>query len=143
VTRLLPRSGQVQFGAERFLAALVRSSDDAIIGKTRDGEVVFWNGAAERLYGYEAAEMMGRDISVVVPPHRLLELAEMMGQVSEGQTVNGLETERLRKDGAIVPVSVTVSPVLDDDGAVIGISTIARDLSEHVGQVSALREAER
>jgi PAS domain S-box-containing protein len=132
-----------ELGAEPFLAALVRSSDDAIIGKTPDGHVVFWNAAAERLYGYRAAEMLGRDISVLVPEDRPEELAEILAQVADGNVVRALQTERRRKDGAIVPVSVTVSPVMGEDGAVIGASTIARDLSQHVEQVRVLRDAER
>ena len=106
-------------GAEPFLAALVRSSDDAIIGKTPDGQIVFWNGAAERLYGYEAAEMLGRDISVLIPVNRTHELDYVMTEVREGRIVSGFQTERVRKDGAIVPVSITVSPVVGGDGTVI------------------------
>jgi PAS domain S-box-containing protein len=143
MTKVPPTTSLDQLGAEGLLAALVRSSDDAIIGKTPDGRVVFWNGAAERLYGYQAAEMLGRHISVLVPPARPFELAYIMGEVMRGRSVRGLQTERLRKDGACVPVSVSVYPVLDEDGTVIGASTIARDLSLHVEEVRALREAER
>ncbi len=116
-------NGLDEIDAEPFLSALVRSSDDAIIGKTPDGRVVFWNAAAERLYGYEAAEMIGRDISVLVPEDRPEELAMIMAEVAQGRTTRALHTERRRKDGAIVPVSVTVSPVIGEDGAVIGAST--------------------
>jgi PAS domain S-box-containing protein len=130
-------------GAEPFLAALVRSSDDAIIGKTPDGQVVFWNAAAEQLYGYRAAEMLGRDLSIVVPDDRPDELPRILAEIAQGRTVKGLVTERRRKDGAIVPVSVTVSPVIAEDGTVIGASTIARDLSQHVEQVRVLRDAQR
>ena len=130
-------------GAEPFLAALVRSSDDAIIGKTATGEVVFWNAAAERLYGYTAAEMLGRDIAVLIPPDRPHELADLLAHVQRGETTRGHRTERLRKDGAIVPVSITVSPVLDDDGTVVGASTVAHDLSEYVEHVRVLADSER
>ena len=105
--------------------------------------MVFWNAAAERLYGYQAAEMLGRDISVLVPADRPEELANIMGEVTQGRTVKALQTERLRKDGAIVPVSVTVSPVLGEDGTVIGASTIAHDLSqEHRTSKSPARSRE-
>jgi PAS domain S-box-containing protein len=130
-------------GAEQFLAALVRSSDDAIIGKTPEGQVVFWNTAAERLYGYEAAEMLGRDIAILIPPDRPHELEDILARVRKGEVVKGLPTERLRKDGAIVPVSVTVSPVVDNDGTVIGASTIAHDLSQYVEHTMVLGESER
>lgn len=87
--------------------------------------------------------MLGRDISVLVPPERPFEIAYIMGEVMHGRTVRGFQTERLRKDGALVPVSVTVSPVLDDDGTVVGASTTAHDLSQEADHVRALREAER
>jgi PAS domain S-box-containing protein len=143
VTTLSAATGLDKLGVEPFLAALVRSSDDAIIGKTPEGRVVFWNAAAERLYGYEAAEMLGRDIAVLVPADRPDELPEIMAQVREGKVVRGLRTKRVRKDGAVVPVSITVSPVLGADGTVIGASTIAHDLSQYVEHVRVLREAER
>jgi PAS domain S-box-containing protein len=138
---LLP--GLIELGAEPFLVALVRSSDDAIIGKTPDGTVVFWNSAAERLYGYEATEMIGRDIAVLVPADRPDELSHLMAQVRQGKIVRAFHTARLRKDGAIVPVSITVSPVVGDDGSVVGASTIAHDLSRYVEQMRILRESER
>jgi PAS domain S-box-containing protein len=143
VTATVSAKSLDSLGAEPFLAALIRSSDDAIIGKTPEGQVVFWNAGAERLYGYKAAEMLGRDISVLIPEDRPDELVEILAQVAAGKIVKALHTERRRKDGAIVPVSVTVSPVIGRHGAVIGASTIARDLSQHVEQVRVLREAER
>ncbi len=143
MTKVPPTTSLDDLRAEPFLAALVRSSDDAMIGKAPEGQVVLWGGAAERLYGYQAAEMLGRDMSVLVPPDRPFEIAYIMREVMHGRTVRGLQTERLRKDGALVPVSVTVSPVLDDDGTVIGASTTAHDLSQEVEHVRALREAER
>ncbi len=132
-----------RLGVEPFLAALVRSSDDAVIGKTLDGVVVFWNDGATRLYGYEPSEMVGRDISVLIPSDRPHELSRLLSQVSEGRTVRELHTKRVRKDGAVVPVSITVSPVVGDHGQIVGASTIARDLTQHVAQMRSLREAER
>jgi PAS domain S-box-containing protein len=130
-------------GTDPFLAALARSSDDAIIGKTLDGRVVFWNAAAERLYGYGADEMLGSDIALLIPPDRPQELSELLAQVGNGETVRNLQTERLRKDGARIPVSITVSPVLADDGTVIGGSTIAHDLTRHLFQVAELQSTQR
>jgi PAS domain S-box-containing protein len=135
--------GLDQLGAEPFLAALVRSSDDAIIGKTPNGIVVFWNAAAERLYGYDAVEMLGHDIGILIPGDRSEELADILIQVRQGRVIQGHRTERLRKDGAIVPVSITVSPVVGDDGTIIGASTIARDLSQYDEHLRLLRESER
>jgi PAS domain S-box-containing protein len=128
---------------ESFLAALVRSSNDAIIGKTVDGMVVFWNEAAERLYGYTAEEMVGRQITVLVPPHRTGEFPDLMSRVRSGETVRNFETERLRKDGSLVAVSLTVTPVVGLDGEVLGMSTIAHDLTRHNRQMLDLREAHR
>jgi len=134
---------QASLDTESFLAALVRSSNDAIIGKTVGGTVVFWNEAAERLYGYTAKEMVGRQITVLVPPHRAGEFPDLMSQVLSGETVRNFETERLRKDGSLVAVSLTVTPVVGLDGAVLGMSTIAHDLTRHNRQMLDLREAHR
>ena len=132
-----------QLDAEPFLAALVRSSNCAIIGKTPDGQVLSWNAAAERLYGYQAEEMLGRDISVLVPPDRPRELAYLLAQVAQGEVVTAFHTERLRKDGTVIPVTITVSPVVSPDGKVVGASTIAHDLSQYLDQMRALQESER
>ena len=87
-----------ELGAEPFLAALVRSSDCSIIGKTPNGQVVFWNAAAERLYGYDAAEMVGHDIAVLIPADRPEELSALLRKVQRGTTVSNFRTERVRKD---------------------------------------------
>jgi two-component system, cell cycle sensor histidine kinase and response regulator CckA len=112
-----------------YLASLVQSCDDAIIGKTLDGTVVSWNAGAERLYGYKAVEMIGRSISVLYPSYRPDELPDIMERIKDGQKVQRLETVRLRKDGAPVDVSLTISPIRDANGRVIGASTIARDIT--------------
>jgi PAS domain S-box-containing protein len=137
------QTAEASLGTESFLAALVRSSNDAIIGKTVGGTVVFWNEAAERLYGYTAEEMVGRPITILVPPHRAGEFPDLMSQVLSGETVRNFETERLRKDGSLVAVSLTVTPVVGLDGEVLGMSTIAHDLTRHNGQMRDLREAHR
>jgi two-component system NtrC family sensor kinase len=126
-----------------FLAAVVRSSNDAIIGKTPEGTVVFWNEAAERLYGYEAAEILGCGIAILFPPDRPFELSELLTRVKSGETVRNFHTERLRKDGGTVAVSITVSPVIDADGSMIEMSAIAHDLTHHNRQIADLREAHR
>jgi PAS domain S-box-containing protein/putative nucleotidyltransferase with HDIG domain len=120
---------------EAFLAALVKSSDDAITGTTPDGAIVLWNEAAERLYGYSAAEILGRDTAVLVPPDRTQELSDLLVRVRGGETVRHTRTVRLRKDGTSVPVAITASPVVDADGHMLGVSVIAHDRGESYGEV--------
>jgi PAS domain S-box-containing protein len=115
--------------ASAYLASIVQFCDDAIIGNTLDGTVVSWNAGAERLYGYSAAEMIGRSNSVLVPPYRPEELPEIYDTIKGGEGVDGLETVRLRKDGTAVEVSLTVSPLKDAGGRVVGASTVARDIT--------------
>jgi len=129
--------------AEQFLAALVESSRDAIIGLTPEGRVVSWNAGAERLYGYKAAEMLGHTPAVLYPPSRAEEGPVLLARVCSGETVQDLLTERLRKDGRLVAMSVTVSPVFDPDGTVVGISAISRDVSPYVEVVEELHPAQR
>jgi len=132
-----------QLVSEPFLATIVRSSNDAIIGKTLDGTVVFWNEAAERLYGYEAAEILGCGIAILFPPDRPFELSNLLSRVQNGETVRDFHTERLRKDGSTVAVSITVAPVIDADGAMIEMSTVVHDLTLHNRQIADVREAHR
>jgi PAS domain S-box-containing protein len=132
-----------QLASEPFLSSLVRSSNDAIIGKTTEGVVVFWNEAAERLYGYDADEMIGREIAILIPPDRPEELSNLLARARSGETIRNLRTERLRKDGSTVAVSITVTPVVDPDGTVLGMSTIAHDLTLFDQQITDLREAHR
>ncbi len=115
--------------ATDFLASIVRSCDDAIVGKTLDGTVVSWNAGAERLYGYTAMEMIGRSISVVIPQYRPDELAWILEEIRNGRHVKQFETVRIRKDGKPVEVSLTISPIQDGGGRVIGASTVARDIT--------------
>jgi PAS domain S-box-containing protein len=121
------------------LGAIVASSDDAIIGKTLNGTVTSWNAAAERVYGYSAAEVIGRPVSVVIPEERAVELPAILARIGRGESVPVYETVRLRKDGRRVDVALTVSPIKDASGAVIGASTIARDISEQRRAVVALQ----
>jgi two-component system cell cycle sensor histidine kinase/response regulator CckA len=124
------------------LAAIVASTGDAVIGKSLDGTVTSWNAGAERMYGYTAAEMVGRPISVLIPPERDDELPDALERVAAGDTVERLETVRMRKDGSRLDVSLTISPIRETGGAVIGASTIARDVSALVRTEEALRRSE-
>ena len=116
--------------ARAYMASIVESSEDAIISKTLDGIITSWNPAAERLYGYLANEVIGHPITVIVPPDLHTEELELLARVGAGRRVEHFETIRVAKDGRRIPVSLTVSPVRDADGRIIGISKIARDLSE-------------
>lgn len=116
--------------ARERLAAIVNSSDDAIIGKTLRGIITDWNPGAETLFGYAAAEVIGRPMTLIFPPERLNEEAEILACIARGESMKHYETVRLRKDGRQVDVSVTVSPILDRSGRVIGASTVARDITE-------------
>lgn len=112
-----------------YLASIVQSADDAIIGKTLDGIVVSWNTGAGRIYGYSAAEMIGRSISVLIPSYRPEELPDIFDKIKRGEGVDGLETVRIQKDGTPVEVSLTISPIKDAGGRVVGASTVARDIT--------------
>jgi PAS domain S-box-containing protein len=115
--------------AARHLAKIVDSSDDAIVSKDLNGTILSWNSAAERMFGYTAAEAIGRSIRIIIPQDRQSEEDFVLGQVRRGQAVRHYETIRQRKDGTQLPISLTVSPLYDDAGVVIGASKIARDLT--------------
>lgn len=117
--------------ALRRLAAIVEFSNDAILGKSLDGVVVSWNAGAERLYGYTAEEMVGQPVSRLCPPERYNEVRQNLKRVRQGARIQHLETTRIRKGGELVEVSLSISPVRNADGNVIGASAIARDVSEH------------
>lgn len=118
------------FEAAQQMAAIVESSDDAIIGRTLKGIVTSWNPAAERMYGYSSAEIVGKSIDRLIPEDRLAEVGAAVAKLTHGQHVERLDTVRVRKDGTVIPVSVTVSPIRDADGAIVGISVIHSDMSE-------------
>ncbi len=122
-----------------WLAAIVDSSDDAIIGKTLDSIVRSWNGGATRIFGYTADEMVGRSIVTLMPPDRQHEEPAIVARLSRGERVDHYETVRMRKDGALIDVSISVSPIRDDAGRIVGAAKIARDVSEE----HRLRRAER
>ena len=116
--------------ATRELAAIVESSDDAIIGKTLDGVITSWNSGAEHQYGYTASEVLGKPISILVPPDRTDEMPEILERMKNGSSIHHYETTRIGKDGGRIETSITVSPIKDAGGAVVGASAIARDITE-------------
>lgn len=124
------------------LAAIVESSDDAIISKTLDGVIRTWNAGAERIFGYEAVEAIGRPITLIIPTELLDEEQEILARLSQGQRIDHYETVRMAKDGRRIDVSLTVSPIRDAGGRVIGASKVARDVTERRQAEEAL-QAER
>lgn len=116
--------------AQALLAAIVASSNDAIASKTLDGIVTSWNAAAERLFGYSAQEMIGRPIAILAAPGREAEMPMILQRIRQGERIEHFDTVRRRKDGTLVEISLTVSPVRDASGTIIGASKIARDVSE-------------
>jgi PAS domain S-box-containing protein len=116
--------------AQSLLAAIVESSDDAIISKTLEGTILSWNAGAERLFGYSAAEAQGRPIAMLVPPDRASEVAAILEKIKRGECVEHYETVRIRKDGRRIDISVTVSPIKDATGRVHAASAIKRDITE-------------
>jgi two-component system sensor histidine kinase/response regulator len=123
----------------KWLAAIVDSSDDAIIGKTLDSVIRSWNSGAERVFGYTAAEIVGQSILALIPPELQGEEQFIIERLSRKERVSHYQTVRVRKDGRLIDISLTASPILDDDGNVIGASKIARDVTE----ANRLRRAER
>ncbi len=128
--------------AKAFLAAIVESTDDAVIGKASDGIILTWNRAAEEIYGYGSEEMIGRHISMLAPSDRSHEVSEILERIRRGERVNHYETTRITKDGSEIHVSLTVSPIKDSLGTIIGASTIARNITEQKHMQQALRESE-
>ena len=124
------------------LAAIVESSDDAIISKTLEGIITSWNKGAQRIYGYSAEEAVGRPISMLVPPERPDEVPEMLEKIRRGEKVEHYETVRLTKDGRRLDISLSVSPIKDTEGNVVGGSTVARDITGREEAERRLREAE-
>ena len=124
------------------LAAIVESSEDAIVAKNLDGIIINWNEAAERTFGYTAKEAIGQHITLIVPPDRLDEEADILASLRRGERIDHFETVRKRKDGTLLDISVTISPVKDAQGRVIGASKVARDITERKRLAVLLHEAE-
>jgi PAS domain S-box-containing protein len=125
--------------ADAYLAAIIASSDDAIISKDLNGIVTSWNPAAERMFGFSAGEMIGTSITRIIPHERMSEEDFVLSRVRAGLRVEHFETVRQRKDGSSIEISLTVSPIRDDGGAIVGASKIARDVTER----NRLRELRR
>jgi two-component system, chemotaxis family, CheB/CheR fusion protein len=115
---------------ERRLGAIIESSDDAIVSKNLNGVIISWNRGAERLFGYAADEVVGQSITILIPPERLDEETMVIERIRRGERIDHYETVRRRKDGASVDISLTVSPVRDATGRIVGASKIARDITE-------------
>jgi PAS domain S-box-containing protein len=131
VNTLVDVSDYQQFErATHRLAAIVESADDAIVAKDLDGIITDWNPGAEQLFGYAADEAIGQPITIIIPEERRSEETEILARIRAGQRTERLETMRRRKNGSLIPVSLTISPVLDHAGHVVGASKIARDISE-------------
>lgn len=124
---------------QAWLAAIVKTSDDTIVSKTLQGIITSWNNAAERMFGYTPEEAIGKHISLIIPPSRLKEEEYIIGRIRAGKKVDHFETIRVTKDGREIPISLTVSPIIDDNGKIIGASKIARDISAQVATKEAAR----
>ncbi|MEZ2223478.1 PAS domain S-box protein [Rhizobium sp. RCC_161_2] len=129
--------------AANQLVAIVESSHDAIVSKDLDGIITSWNESAERLFGYRAEEIIGKPITMIIPPDRLDEEPLILGRIRLGERVDHFETVRRRKDGSFVDISLTISPILDDRGRIIGASKIARDISDRRAAETKLRASEQ
>jgi PAS domain S-box-containing protein len=130
-------------GTNRVLAAIVESSDDAIISKDLNGIIATFNPGAERLFGYKAEEVVGKPITILIPPDRQHEEPEILARIRRGERIHHYETVRCRKDGTLVDVSLTVSPLKDDQGRIVGASKIARGITERKLTEAKLRDSER
>src|SRR6266446_3213629 len=124
------------------LAAIVESTDDAIVGKDLQGVITSWNRAAERMFGFTAGEAVGRSIAMIIPNDRLEEEHGLIARIRNGEAIEHFETIRRRKDGVLFPVSLTVSPIFGADGTIIGATKIARDISDRKHAEVALATAE-
>jgi PAS domain S-box-containing protein len=131
--------------AERNLsriAAIVESSDDAILGMTLDGIIIEWNQGAERIYGYTATEIIGKTVDLLIPKDHIGELSHIIDVIKHGGHVKHFDTVRIRKDGKAVHISMTASPIKSPKGELLGISWTARDITERIRDIETLRESE-
>jgi PAS domain S-box-containing protein len=128
--------------ATRLLAAVVESSHDAIVSKDLDGIITSWNKGAERLFGYAAEEAVGQNITLIIPPDRRNEERAIVERLTRGERVDHFETVRMRKDGSLLDVALTISPMKDAAGCIVGASKLARDITERKRAEEALRQAQ-
>ncbi|SDT74659.1 hybrid sensor histidine kinase/response regulator [Actinoplanes derwentensis] len=130
--------------AQRVLAAVVDGSDDAIVAKTLDGTITAWNPGAQRMYGYRPDEAIGRNITLITLPEESAELVGILARLADGEHIDHYETRRVRKDGTVLNVSVSISPICDDNGTVTGASAITRDITDRMRAEAERRDlAER
>jgi PAS domain S-box-containing protein len=139
----MPEGIQPELQSRLLLAAIVDSSDDAIIGKDLNSIISSWNAGAERIFGYTADEIVGRSVLTLIPPELQGEETEIIGRIRKGARLDHFETRRVTKDGRIVEISLTVSPIRNEAGEIIGASKIARDITERKRVERALVEAQR
>lgn len=129
--------------ASAYLGAIIESSDDAIISKDLNGFITSWNKSAERIFGYTAEEVLGRHITIIIPAERLAEEDKILATLKAGKRIDHFETWRRHKAGHLVPVSLTVSPIRDASGKVIGASKVSRDISDRLNAEAAIKETSR
>jgi PAS domain S-box-containing protein len=145
ITNALPTQASAEpdaFVQRALLAAIVDSSDDAIVSKTLEGRILSWNAGAERIFGYQADEVIGRPITIIVPPELFPEEQQILDKLRRGERIDHFDTIRLTKDGQRINISVTVSPIRNAAGRVIGASKVARDISDRKRAEKILRESE-
>lgn len=121
------------------LTSIINHSDDAIISKTLNGEITSWNRGAERIFGYRADEVIGKSITILFPRERLGEETFILSKIKKGELVEHYESERVRKDGTVINISLTISPIRDSNGTIVGVSKIARDITERKNKEEELR----
>jgi len=138
-----PAAEEADYPVKALLAAIVESSDDAIVSKTLDGRIRSWNAGAMRLFGYTAEEVIGKPITIIIPPELHEEEHRILAKLQRGERLDHFETTRVTRDGRRIPISLSVSPVRDSRGVVIGASKVARDISERKRAEQALRESEQ
>lgn len=138
-----PLALSAQEALRSFLAAIVESSDDAIIGTTPDGRILSWNQGAEQIYGYIASEIVGQPLALLAVPERGDEIQRFLERIHRGERIRHFETLHLRKDGRVISVALTLSPIVDSHGRILGASTIARDETRRIRYEESLREAEQ
>ena len=135
-----PRAEDEHLAALR-LAAIIESAEDAIIAKTLDGVITSWNRGAEQLYGYTPDDVVGQPIDVLVPEDQPDEIPRILARLRRGERIKNYETRRVRKDGKVLDVSLTISPIRDTDGSIVGASTIARDITQRKRLEAELQQA--
>src|SRR5512144_2096879 len=130
VVMVMPPWSEAPLPADAWLAAIVESSDDAIVSKTLDGVITSWNRSAERLFGYTAEEAIGKHTLILAAPGREDEMPRILEKISRGEKIEHYDTMRRRKDRTVIEISLTVSPIRDSAGRIVGASKIARDVGE-------------